>query len=117
MLHIVTSPVDELTAVPVPGVILETPYVFIEAVVKTKLPLLYTSSPTHNAPPIPTPPVTTNEPVEVLVAEVELVILIAISVEFPKTVTVCKLAVLQTVTSPVDVLTAVPVPDLREVTT
>ena len=62
---------------------------------------------------MPTPPCTLNAPVFVEVVSVSLLIKIALFVVAPKSVTVCKLAVDQTVTVPVDLDTAVPVPAVR----
>ena len=64
----------------------------------------------YKLPLIPTPPETINAPVVVEVDDVVLVMLTALSVVAPNSVTVCKEAVDHTVTSPVEVLTAVPVP-------
>ena len=68
------------------------------------------SPPMNKLLPIPIPPSTINAPLSVAVVSVRSVILIALFVVAPKSVTVCKLAVDQTVTVPVDLDTAVPVP-------
>ena len=60
--QIVTAPVDALTAVSVPAVIIDTPYVPKVAVVNTREPLSYTAL-AYNAPPMPTPPTTCKAPV------------------------------------------------------
>ena len=66
--------------------------------------------PAQISPPIPTPPVTINAPLLVEVALVVLVIDTVLLVVAPLLVIVCKVEVFQTVTTPVDVLTAVSVP-------
>jgi hypothetical protein len=75
-----------------------------------KLPPMFT------LPPIPTPPVTINAPVVVFVDCVALVILIALVVNEPLFVILCNVPVLQIVTAPVLVLTAVSVPAITELT-
>ena len=113
--QIVTAPVDALTAVSVPAVIIDTPYVPKVAVVNTREPLSYTAL-AYNAPPMPTPPTTCKAPVFVEVALVELVIDTALLVVAPLLVIVCSVLVFHTVTAPVDVLTAVSVPAVSVLT-
>ena len=66
--------------------------------------------PTYKSPPTPTPPTTVKAPVALLVAAAALVIEIALVVAAPLPVTDCSVEVVQTLTVPVAVLTAVSVP-------
>ena len=66
--------------------------------------------PTNKSFCIPTPPLTINAPVVLFVALVGFVMLIALVVEFPLSVTDCRLLVFHIVTSPDCVETAVSVP-------
>jgi hypothetical protein len=72
--------------------------------------------PTHRLSPIPTPPVTVNAPVLVLVLEVLLVIEIAAFVELPLLVTDCSVLDPHMVTLPVAVDITVSVPAVSLVT-
>ena len=84
--HIVTAPVDVLTAVSVPAVIADTPYVPKVAAVNTREPLSYSAA-AYNAPPTPTPPTTCKAPVFVELAAVALVtVVIPVILTVPLTV-------------------------------
>jgi hypothetical protein len=72
--------------------------------------------PTYMLPLIPTPPNTRNAPVFVDPVALELLMVIILFVIPLMSVTVCRLAVDQTITPPVAVLTAVPVPAVMLVT-
>ena len=72
--------------------------------------LIDTLPPTFRFLPIPAPPVTINAPLSVDTELVESKIEIILVVLDPLLVTLCKLLVFQTVTVPVDELTAVSVP-------
>jgi hypothetical protein len=94
------------TAVQVPAVIVavDTTYPPRNILVAVSIP------PTFKLPCIPTPPVTVNAPDVVVRLAVALVMLIALLVVAPLVVTVCKVLVLNTVTAPELVVTAVSVP-------
>ena len=73
MLDTEITPTDAETEIPLPARILETPYLFNVASVRTTAPSEYRVE-AYKSPPTPTPPATINAPVSVEIAIVVVVI-------------------------------------------